>query len=220
MAENYGLKISKAGTDVTTGADVDMEVSSKFPMFKMKTRGTTYLRMYKTQLTANINASQTTIPLKSVTGFPTPSALTTRPWIWIMSSLHGYVWEAVSFASVTAGSVFGGARGYKSGYSGQTAASADTVVVGYNEVSISHGLTYPPVHFVAKDNSSYGNVLIPNYLDELGVFIVRAKVNSDNLIVLFDNEDFNSGAFTPSGAYTQYDFIYHIMLDSLTTPYY
>lgn len=217
---DYGIKISKTGEDVKTTADVNLLMSSKFPMFSVESRSTTSILMYKTTLSANINNVTTTIPLTSTTGMDTGMSKT--GWIWVLSSAAGFLWEAISYTSKTSSQVSGGSRGYL-GTAAAAANSGDTVIVGYREHSAggeSHGLTYPPVHFVYYNNSGVKHI-IPETLDPLGpVSWMDAWVDSSKIYIAVEYTDENVFSHTPAGTYKEYPFIYYIMNNSITTPYY
>ena len=208
---DYGIKISKAGVDVKTAADDELLISSKFPMFKIHTQGTTNLKMYKTTISDGgdgITAAQTTIGVASTTGFRASGH------IWIFSDLGA--WEAVSYTGISGNSFTGCTRGYLS-TTAWTAAEGQTVVAGYNEFSVSHTFSYPPVHFVYR-NSSGVKKTVGVMLDESNY--IDAYVTTSDLIINVNYADFNGTPIIPSGTYDQYDFIYIIMADSILTPYY
>jgi hypothetical protein len=212
---DWGMKVSKSGENVLTTADSNLLMSSEFPMFKIKTEGTTDLKFYKTTLSAGINAAVTTIPLTATTGFPSGSLSGTK-YIWVYDSVST-TWEAISYTTVTASNVSGGARGYL-GSPNTTHPNGAQVVVGYNEFSVSHGLSYPPVH-LAAENVSGTKTLMP------GIFGAESStkdvwVDTSKLYIAISYLDFNTTTHTPSGTYDQYDFVYSIMYDSITTPYY
>jgi len=206
---NHGIKISKSGVDVKTATDLELLISSKFPMFKIYEQGTVSLRQYKTQLNGAINDSQTTITVDSTAGFRSGG------YIWVLSSSGD--WECMEYNNIDATHFYIVNRGFLS----TTRASANDnaqVVSGQNEHHVAHGLTFPPVHFVfiniAGDITS-----IPYFYAEGSYF--EAYVTDSVFHISYEFRGFNGGApIIPSGAYTQFDFIYLIMGDSITTPYY
>jgi len=209
---DYGIKISKAGEDVTSTADSNLLISSKFPMFKVKSQGDSTVTMAQTTLSANIDSSQTTIPLTSLSNVPLGS-LTETKFIMVYNATY-YDWEAISYPGTISGnSLTGCTRGYF-GTTPRASTSGRDVVIGYNENSISHGLSYPPVHLVWDD--SYNSVL-PVPLDEWAS-LAGAKVDSSNLYISVDlrGHIISSYPLPP----TSYDYKYIIMYDSITTPYY
>jgi hypothetical protein len=209
---DYGLKISKAGYDVNTASDDELLISSKFPMFKVIAQGTFDLKIYKTTLNGALNSSATTVTVASTTGFPSAG------YIWIYGP-NIFEFECIEYTSKNATQFLGCSRHFN-GTQADSHLNGASVFSGHDQIEISHGLTYPPVHFVFNTVST-NKVMCPrpagfdpaNYIDAyttnslLHVSIELTAINSEPTIL-------------PSGTYNQYDFSYMIMGDSITDPYY
>jgi len=207
---NHGIKISKPGVDVKTATDLELFISSKFPMFKIFSQGTVALRQYKTQLNGAINSSTLTLTVDSTEGFRA------QGYIWVVS-ISG-MWECMEYNSIDATHFYLVDRGHFS-TSADDANDNASVVSGQNETQISHGLTFPPVHFVFRNNGGVKS-LCPQFADPFGLSWFEAYVTDSIIHMGYEFQDFNSYPIVPSGAYNEYNFIYFIMGDSITTPYY
>lgn len=206
----YVAEISQAGNDVLTATPDTLAFSSKYPMFKIKERGTAQLRIYRTALNGGITDVQTTIPVTSTAGFPTSGTF------WIVD----FVTEAVDYTGISGNSFTGCTRGARgTSYSGHMN-GIDVVQADATQI-ITHNLGYPPVHIVARDTGTL-RYIIPEYLDPTGVAQVIAEVTSTGLrlFVTMGDELSVSSIMPPSNSYTAYNLIYTIMWDSITSPYY
>ena len=209
---DYGIKISKAGEDVKSTADSNLLISSKFPMFKIKTQGSSTVQMPQTTLSADIDVAVTTIPLTSLSNVPLTS-LSELKFIMVYNSTT-YDWEAISYpGSISGNSLTNCTRG-EFGTTPRASTSGKDVCVGYNEQSISHGLSYPPVHLTYEDTNKD---VLPVPFDEYGSEL-SAKVNSSNLIISVNYKGFFISSYPLNT--TSQSFHYIIMYDSITTPYY
>lgn len=211
--KSYGIKASKSSNDVLTADDVNLLFSSKFPMFKVKQSGSTTLTIQNTQLNGALSAEATTVNVDSTTNFPSSG------WIWVRSSLAGFTWEAISYTGITATSFTGCSRGYLSSPN-SAAADNDLVTCGYNELRVTHSLGYPPVHFSSYVNTVDIHWMLPFFEDPAGVSIFDTYVTSTDFVLSINFTDFNVDDRHPTGTSDTYNFLYTIMYDSITTPYY
>jgi hypothetical protein len=213
---DYGIKVSKASSDVVTATKENLEISSKYPMFKILSQGSTTLALYKTTTTAIITAGQTTIPLTSVTGFHAGNFTSgTTPSAYVADEKFTYT--GISGSSLT------GCSARASGY-----ASGTAVTSNYNEFSVSHTCSYPPVHFAHSSNDGPGTPnsfarVVPTWYGEFAEWVVDAWVDSSNLYLSVGLGGFlvSTPSFYIQGAtHDTYSFNYTIMAESITTPYY
>lgn len=210
MSLNHGLKISQPGIDVNTATDAQLLISSKFPMFKIFDQTAFDLKMYKTQLNGAINSSTGTITVDSTAGFRS-----TGGYIWIFGSFD---YECIKYSSTNATQFLGCNRGHL-GTSADSHADNAVVSAGQNELQYSHGLGYPPVHFVFQSKAG-DKILCPRFVDAVGTSWIDVYSTSSIVHVSIELQDFNTQPFVPAGTYDQYDFIRFTMGDSITTPYY
>ncbi len=214
MSKDYGLKISKPGIDVKTATDAQLLISSKFPMFKILSQGSFNLKMYGTRLDGAVGSGTGTIKVDSTSGFRSAG------YFWIFN-LFGAD-ECVEYTSIDATHFFGCNRGFN-GTSASAFPDNANVSAGQNENIFSHGLAYPPVHFVFNTNpyaASGQYILCPYFfgfpisdpLNYVDAFVTSSVINI--------SINFTSGSFISAGTFDQYDFIYMIMADSIEDPYY
>lgn len=222
---DYGIKISKEGVDVKTAAYHELLMSSQFPMFKLKEQGTANLLMYKTTLSSAINSSQTTIGLTSTAGFRSSGH------IWVRDGVLGDQ-EAIAYTGISGNSLTGCTRGHL-GTTAISHGSGSLVMAGYNEFSVAHGLSFPPVHFVFRnvnsDNDTIGGASVDRgktimpaqllFRPVQGMDYIDAWVTTTNLVISINYES-AAMLLEPSGSFDRYDFIYMIMADGITDPYY
>jgi len=214
MSSNYGIKISKPGYNVKTATDVQLLISSKFPMFKIWSQNTFNLKLPGTRLDGAISSSATTIKVDSTANFRS-----TGGYFWIFNLLGSD--ECVEYTSVDSTNFYGCVRGFK-GTTNSSFPDNAPVSSGQNELELSHGVGHAPVHFVFCENiitvGSGSKILLPSSLFD-GDDLNYADAYVTDTIMHASIEKTGSSFITP-GTYDQYNFTYIIMADAIATPYY
>jgi hypothetical protein len=220
---DHGIKISKGTFDVKTAAKENLEMSSKYPMFKIFMQGNISVDVYKTTLSGAMTAIQNTVPLTATTGFP--SSVTSGKTMFVLVDPGLLNAEYISYTNISGSSLTGAGRNYD-GITGAFAhAAGATVIVGYVENYVSTGLPWPSVHMVHWLPGTGRDSIAPVFAGNEPYFeyALLAFAMTGKVYVAFElgNLAHSVGASPPpAGAHDTYTFRYVIMADSITSPYY
>lgn len=219
---DHGLKVSKGANDVKTAAKENLEMSSKFPMFKIYMQGNISVDVYKTTLSGAMTAVQNTVPLTSATGFP--ASVSSGKTMFVLVGVGLVNAEYISYTNISGSTLTGAGRDYTGASGAYAHAAGETVLVGYVENSVSTGLAWPSVHMVHWLPGTGQDSIVPVFLGSEPYFeyALLAFAMTGKVYVAFQLGGLAYFGYppVPSGTHDTYTFRYVIMADSITSPYY
>lgn len=172
---NYGVKVSKAGIDVTTANPEDLYLSSKYFNFKeLANSGSAFKTGDNTALNGAINDVVTTITVDSTTNY-------SNTGVFYVDGGGIGNYEAIKYTGKTPTTFTGCTRGYW-GTVASPWADNDVVTPGYTLRTVyTYSLNYYPVAFCWALDSVTGNLFALPYIGatfSFNYFITSTEINA------------------------------------------
>jgi len=200
---DYGLRVSKAGSDVKTADPENLYFSSKYFNFKELATGSfTFETGDDTNLDGDINDSETIITVDSTTDYSDTGV------IYVDGGGIGN-YEAIKYTSKTSTTFNGCTRGYW-GTAANAFLDGDAVTPGYTLRTIyTHSLGYYPVALCWGLDTSLGNLFALPYIGATFSFTYFMTTSEIKAYLIR-----NAVLVPPSGGET-WTIKYHCMYDKI-----